>query len=341
MADIEASPSSNIAAARKRTIESAMTALESPDSLASAQKHLENLTKLETLSGLARRRDNIHGAFILVIVLVAVGLAIGVKLTKVTVSALVSARELMVTTSSILVRTPASYRNAKVIVSGDTGVDAVARKELAEIKPSLLITETRQTTEILRAVLRQESNCYSLVVKEGVLVVGLSVSKSDATLSAPQLILRGSASNSANLTICGDVEQSLSLAATVTEMTVEQRLNHGVLETVVLPSVLSGELDIGGRRLQLSPLDVLFLRISHDKELAKVSPTIVDFTSKGVSVRLSGSVSELQIGAVNDRRDRMPSLLESLSRDSPIGIVYSTVIAAFAFLWGLRKVLVT
>jgi len=329
-----------ISAAKSAAIASAMRALDSPDALASAQKHLENLSKLETLSGVTRRRDTIQGAVILFIVLAAVGLSMGIKLGSIAAAASVSARELVITTASVLVRTPATYINARVVVGGDAGVDAEVRKLLAEPQATLAITEIQQTSDVLRTVLRQEDGCHLLVVREGSLAISLSSATTKGAATAQDLVLRGSNSKAASLTICGVVEQPLAIAARLSDMTIEQRVNHGVLATEVLPSVLSGELDIGGRRMELTPLDVLFVRVFHDEDPAKASAAFVDMTATAVSVRLSANVSELTVGTVHDQKDRMPNILESLSRDSPLGTVYSSALAAFAFLWGLRKVLV-
>lgn len=333
------SPSDRIAAAKSAAIASAMSVVDNPDALASAQRHLENLSKLETLSGVAKRCDTIHGAVILSIVLAAVGLSIGIKLGSVAAAVSVSAQELVLTSASMITRTPGAYENAHVVVSGDSGVDTEVRKTLAQPQASLAITEVRQTSDMLRTVLRQDSGCHLLLVKEGSLVVGLSHTPVHGTPTAVELILRGSSSKAASLTICGAVEQPVSIAASLHDMSVEHRLNHGVLVTEVLPSVLSGELDVGGRRVQLTPLDVLFVRVDWDREHAKAPAAMVDLLPTAVSVQLSANVSELKVGAVHDRQDRMPSILESLSRDSPLGTVYSSVLAAFAFLWGLRKVL--
>jgi len=317
-----------------------MSVLDNPDALSSAQKHLESLSKLEALSGVTRRRDTIHGAAILAVVLAAVGLAIGVKLEHVPAAASITARELVVTTASVLVRAPGTYLNARTVVGGDSGVDAGTRRTLAEQQASLSITEMRQTSDSLRTMLRQDSGCHYLVVKAGSLVVGLSFNTAQGVATAAELVLRGSDAKPASLTICGEVAQPASVAAGLLDLTVEQRLNHGVLATEVLPSILSGELDVGGRHIQLTPLDVVFIRIDRDKNLANKSAAMLDFPSTSVTVRLSASVSDIKVGAVHDRKDRMPSILESLSRDSPLGTVYSSVLVAFAFLWGLRKVLV-
>jgi hypothetical protein len=333
-------PSDQIAVARSKAISTAMSVLENPDALANAQRHLESLSKLEALSGLTRRRDTIHGVVILAIVLAAVGLAIGIKLQTVAAAASVTARELAITTTSVLIRTPGTYRSARAIVGGDSGIDASARRALADPPANLSVTEMRQTSDVLRAVLRQESGCHFLMVKEGSLAVGLSSITAQGGSTAVELILRGSDSKPASLTICGELEQPASIAAGVRELTVEQRLNHGVQATEVLPSLLSGELDVGGKRIQLTPLDVLLVRIDPESELTNGSAATIDLLATAVTVRLSANVSDIKVGAVRDRKDRMPSVLESLSRDSPLGTIYTSVLAAFAFLWGLRKVLV-
>lgn len=329
-----------IAVARSKAIASAMAVLEDPDALSSAQKHLESLSKLETLAGVTRRRDTIHGVVILAIVLAAVGLGIGTKLDQVALAATISARELVLTTTSLLVQTPGTYRNARAAVGGDSGVDAEAQKALAQTQVSLSITEMRQTSPVLRTMLRLDPGCQLLVVKDGALMVGLSSTSAQGASTAVELILRGSASKPASLTICGEVEQPASIAASLRELTLEQRLNHGVQATEVLPSILSGEVDIGGKRVQLTPLDVIFIRTDQANEQALRSAAMLELLATSVVVRLSANVSEIKVGAAHDRKNRMPSLLESLSRNSPLGVVYSAVVAVFAFLWGLRKVLV-
>ena len=246
----------------------------------------------------------------------------------------------MITTTSVLIRTPGTYRNARAVVGGDSGIDAGTRKGLADTRANLSITELRQTCDVLRTVLKQDSGCHFLVVKEGSLVIGLSSITDQGRSTAVELILRGSNSNPANLTICGELEQPASIAAGMRELTVEQRLNHGVQATEVLPSLLSGELDVGGKRIQLTPLDVLFVSVDHDKNLANRSAAMIDLLATAVTIRLSATAREIKVGAVRDQKDRMPSVFESLSRDSPLGTIYSSVLAAFAFLWGLRKVMV-
>lgn len=334
------SPGDQIAIAKSKAIDSAMGVLNSPDALSSAQDHLENLSRLEALSGITKRRDTIHGAAILLIVLATVGLTIGIRLESVALAASVSASELVLTTSSMLVRTPATYFNARVVVGGDAGVNDEVRKLLAEPKAILSVTEVQQTSEVLRIVLRQEAGCHLLVVREGSLAISLSSASTNGKSTPLDLVLRGSNSKAANLTICGEVEQPLAMAAGLRDMTIEQRLNHGVLATEVLPSVLSGEFNVGGQRIQLTPLDVLFVRTDQDKSKGYTSTALIDILATAVSVRVSTNVNELKVGTVHNQKNFMPNVLESLSRDSPLGTAYSSVLAVFAFLWGLRKVLV-
>jgi hypothetical protein len=129
------------------------------------------------------------------------------------------------------------------------------------------------------------------------------------------------------------MEQPTSMIVGLRDLTVEQRLNHGTQATELLPSALAGEVDIGGKRTQLTPLDVLFVRIRSD-DGRRAAAALIDITS-------TAPATEAQYGAVHDRKDRMPTLLEAFSRDSPAGTAISAVLASFGFFWGLRKMWVS
>jgi hypothetical protein len=329
-----------IADAKEAAIESAAGVLKNSAALVDAQKYIESLSKLEAASGVSRRRDIIHGAAILALVSLAVLLATGVKVGTAPTAASLTASELTATTTSVVVRNAGTYRNAYVHVGGEAGIDAETKQLLGRSSAKLTITEMQQTSELLNAVFRQGSGCQTLIVREGNLAVGLSSIATKDSATAVQVVLRGSSARPSSITLCGEMEQPTSMIVGLRDLTVEQRLNHGTQATELLPSALAGEVDIGGKRTQLTPLDVLFVRIRSD-DGRRAAAALIDITSTAVAVRFSAPATEAQYGAVHDRKDRMPTLLEAFSRDSPAGTAISAVLASFGFFWGLRKMWVS